>query len=204
MAQGCRARRRGGQNLQVAHRQSRGRVRAHRLGGKGHHGATSLTDGSPPADPRKRFEDLVAGAPSPGQQQPRVGVELVGEDVQHGGDVLARVLPVGAAAVRPTSFHVWGNSVTPALANTASRSVGTSPARSRATKPTFDRIASSMAAHCSVVVRPWPGVADSGAQPIEAVSRPAEIAAASMGRSPATTTRSASATRWAAARCTAS
>ena len=43
-------------------------------------------------------EDLVAVAAAPLEQQPRIAVELVGEDVQHRGDVFTRIFPVGAVA----------------------------------------------------------------------------------------------------------
>jgi hypothetical protein len=43
-------------------------------------------------------EYVVAGASAPGEKEPWVVVEAVGEHVEHGSDVLARVLPVGARA----------------------------------------------------------------------------------------------------------
>ena len=54
----------------------------------------------------QRSEELIAGTAAPAKQQPRIGVELIGEDVEHRGDVLARVLPIRAAAV---GAHEVGN-----------------------------------------------------------------------------------------------
>ena len=45
------------------------------------------------------LENFIAGAAPPQQQQPRVGVELIGVQIHHGCDVLARVLPIGTVAV---------------------------------------------------------------------------------------------------------
>ena len=63
----------------------------------GHHGAIAdppSRRGSARAG-AQRVEELVAAASAPREQQPRVAVEPVGEQIQHSGDVLTRVFPIG-------------------------------------------------------------------------------------------------------------
>ena len=46
----------------------------------------------------QRLQQRLAIAAVPGQQQPRIAIELLGEDIEHGGNMFAGFGVVGAAA----------------------------------------------------------------------------------------------------------
>jgi hypothetical protein len=78
-------------------------------------------------------EQFVLRASAPGVDQERVLVELFGEDVVDGGDVLAGVLPVRTAAGRLENRRAMrGKRVSLQAAKTSSMSCGISPASSLA------------------------------------------------------------------------